>query len=208
MSDYLNRSPTLYVKSTLNYNGEIVMATYVTSDWHFYHKKMLDGTIETRPPEYMSILLHNYDKVVCLMDTVYFLGDMCFQPFLYKEVFARTMRELKGDKHLVRGNHDDFKRFPDTFWLEDCGFTSVSTTYIILGRYLLSHFPMIPVDARFSMETNTIKNTFDSDPSILYNVHGHTHSKAIADGRLICACPEQTDYSPVELSNALLYTDT
>lgn len=48
-------------------------------------------------------LTENWNSVVHPTDTVYHLGDFCFQD---KEAAIQTIKRLNGKKHLILGNHD------------------------------------------------------------------------------------------------------
>ena len=48
-------------------------------------------------------LINNYNECVKPGDTVYMLGDICFQP---RKKLMETLYRLNGNKHLIYGNHD------------------------------------------------------------------------------------------------------
>lgn len=93
---------------------------YYTADLHFCHKNVLD--LCNRPyedvEEMNECLIESWNKKVTSEDYVYILGDVGF-PRNQSEVLKITeiMKRLKGNKVLIRGNHDykllkseDFKK--------------------------------------------------------------------------------------------------
>lgn len=137
---------------------------YFTADWHLLHRFFTDPTHprfrgEHRPQHYQSLILDRYAYTVTDGDTAYILGDVLFQPHTSRNWFAHIAQTLPGRKILVRGNHDDAKRFPDKYWIEECGFASVLPLCATFGAALLSHFPMVqdtPGDLRYKREVQQI----------------------------------------------------
>ena len=78
---------------------------FYISDLHFGHQNCL--TFDNRPfkdlEEMQNILVHNWNSVVSSGDHVYILGDMFWKN---NETTWDILRELKGNKHLILGNHD------------------------------------------------------------------------------------------------------
>lgn len=79
--------------------------TWFTSDLHFGHKNILKFTRRPWPTvDEMDVgLIDNWNNVVAPGDTVYIVGDFSFHKH------QRTMEilaVLRGQKHLVKGNHD------------------------------------------------------------------------------------------------------
>ena len=83
------------------------METYFISDCHFGHKNIIKYC--NRP--YSSIeemdedLINRWNKKVHKNDIIYIVGDL----FYFSIENAKSVLDrLKGRKHLIRGNHDDF----------------------------------------------------------------------------------------------------
>ena len=78
---------------------------YVAGDLHFGHAnicgfRQIDSlTTEEQHREY---LITRWNHVITKRDIVYVLGDACFN-----EESLEHIARLKGNKILVRGNHDD-----------------------------------------------------------------------------------------------------
>ena len=144
---------------------------YFTSDPHYWHRKVIEYC--NRPfetVEDMNITLMNYyNSIVTNADTVYFLGDFAFAG---TKKIAEILRELKGNKILILGNHDyqvkaarwkelGFKEVYNSFTLEHNGFI-----------FKMSHFPWkgSAHDKRnyTQLEKDMSKGTF--------LLHGHVHN--------------------------------
>lgn len=88
------------------------MTIYITSDWHFGHKNICgeEGFCKTRrhfktPEEMNQAIIDAHNSVVTDEDTVYHLGDLSMN-MKKKELFHDFLTKLKGQLHLVKGNHD------------------------------------------------------------------------------------------------------
>lgn len=113
---------------------------FYISDTHFGHYNIM--RFDNRPfssvEEMDKALIDNWNSVVDTYDTVYILGDFCW---LKEDRWIKILRQLKGHKVLIRGNHDlkhmsqqlrnmfqDIKNYKE---VKDGG-----------KRVLLSHYPM------------------------------------------------------------------
>lgn len=178
---------------------------FVIADTHFGHTnswakfKRPDGS-PLRPfsstEEMDETMVERWNSVVRPQDHVYHLGDVC----IAKHNLDICLR-LNGHKRLVRGNHDIFK----TKDYLRVGFEEIYGCRVFLPNEqqgipgaILSHIPLHP----------------DSVKRWAINVHGHTHDKGVTlptdipelrtfDPRYICVSVEQTDYTPVLLSDLL-----
>lgn len=87
-------------------------STYITSDLHFGHKRILEFAQEFRQyhnvEEMNEDLISRWNEVVCPEDTIYNLGDLCF--YYNKEKVKNIIRRLNGKHHLILGNHDQALR--------------------------------------------------------------------------------------------------
>lgn len=78
---------------------------YYISDMHIGHKNVLkfDGRPFQSVEEMNETLIVNWNRKVTDEDDVWVLGDFCYRsekdPALY-------LKQLKGKKHLIIGNHD------------------------------------------------------------------------------------------------------
>ena len=154
------------------------MNVFLTADTHFGHagvcKFLNEDGSKLRPwddpLEMDEEMVKRWNAVVKPTDKVYHLGDV---------VIARRalviLGRLNGDKVLLKGNHDIFKLSDYLKYFRDV------RAYHVMDRMLLSHIPVHP----------------DSKGRFVANVHGHTHSRALADPWYQCVCVEHTDYAPI-----------
>jgi calcineurin-like phosphoesterase family protein len=102
-------------------------------------------------------LIHNWNDRVQPSDSVYFLGDFSFGN---PEETGEILRQLRGHKHLVTGNHDRRGRAEKTDW--DFYFNS-RQDYMRLKyegkKFVLCHFP------------------FESWERGYVHLHGHSHGE-------------------------------
>jgi len=81
--------------------------TWITSDLHYFHKKIMEHCPKTRPwgsvEEMNEALLEAWNASIKSNDIIYFLGDFSFGK---AEETEKILRKLNGQKYLVRGNHD------------------------------------------------------------------------------------------------------
>jgi calcineurin-like phosphoesterase family protein len=154
--------------------------TYMVSDLHFGHRRIMEFAGDYRQGddwyENMHITIALWNSIVTKRDTVYVLGDVCFD----KEQLY-LLDELKGNKILVRGNHDtgNAEKFLKYF-------SDVKGLHSYKG-YWLSHAPIHPNELRGRK-----------------NIHGHVHQNSIrnaygeVDDRYINVCIENTGGVPVK----------
>ena len=78
---------------------------YITSDWHFGH----DRDFIYQPRGFSSVgemneeIIAKYNEIVKPEDDVYVLGDLMLG---CNEVGLHCIKNLKGNIHVIRGNHD------------------------------------------------------------------------------------------------------
>ncbi len=160
---------------------------WLVADTHFNHAKMVEYG---RPADFEVRLWDNL-KVVQDGDILIHLGDFCIGND--RENHERFMREVKGKKVLVRGNHDK----KSDSWLYKAGWDFVCKEF--KSRYF------------------GIKCTFTHIPiprnETAYNFHGHTHGDAHRDEEFCNyydksfhkeVAMELTGYRPILLTQKLL----
>lgn len=88
------------------------MANYYISDLHLFHKNVTDegSNFENRPfktlEEMHKTIKENWNGVVTNADHVYILGDLSWKE---NEDVIQFVSTLRGNKHLILGNHDTVK---------------------------------------------------------------------------------------------------
>ena len=115
--------------------------TYFTSDQHFGHFNII--RLSRRPfktvEEMDETMVERWNAKVRSDDTVYVLGDLFFRAATVEPILKR----LKGQKHLILGNHDP--SWTDRVDLADY-FESVQTLKegSVDGRLVtMCHYPML-----------------------------------------------------------------
>ncbi len=166
------------------------MAKFVFSDPHFNSERII--SLGHRPfkdvYDMNKTLIRNYNSVVGKQDICYWLGDVMYDAS--KEKVANILRQLRGRKYLIMGNHD--RGHSETWWLS-CGFDKVFShpIYDAENYIILSHEPL---------------EEFGNTPPIA-NIHGHIHIQPYDfsnHAQCINVCVEKTGYKPVPLSNPFI----
>jgi calcineurin-like phosphoesterase family protein len=127
---------------------------YVTSDHHFGHDKMANLRGYANAQSFAEAYVQAHNSVVQEHNAVVFLGDVCMSPGS-----LNIIKELRGTKHLVLGNHDQFTQAQ---YLE-AGFKSVNAMLFSgSAKVVLTHYPVHPCYFSFRQAD-------------WVNIHGHTH---------------------------------
>lgn len=123
------------------------MSNFYISDLHFFHKNVTNegSNFDDRPfdtlEEMHKVLKENWNNVVTGADHVYILGDMCWKE---NEDAIKLVSTLKGNKHLILGNHDKAKeqRYRQLF-VEILSYKEIQDT--LNGNpinVVMSHYPI------------------------------------------------------------------
>lgn len=167
---------------------------WVVSDTHFGHEKIL-GYEKIRGDRWKSVLEMDEELVALWNDTVsdgdrvYHLGD-----FGFGKDCLKVVRQLKGHKVLVMGNHDKFEAWEYV----RAGFEDVKGVVTMGKEWVMTHIPIISSELRWKL-----------------NIHGHLHSGSVGlydnegeylgeDPRYRCVSVERTGFRPVELESLLV----
>jgi len=160
---------------------------YVISDTHFGHENSLKWTDDKgnklRPfntlEELNNTIITNWNNIINPEDHVYHLGDV-----VINKKYLELVKELKGHKRLIAGNHDIF----DNKLYYEAGFEKITGVRVFPAlKAILSHIPIHP---------DCLKDEW-------INVSGHLHSNSLSDRRYINVSVEQTNYTPVLLEEIL-----
>lgn len=126
--------------------------TWIITDTHFGHDNIIKYC--SRPENFAEIIDNFWIRNVGRNDLVIHLGDVAW-PRWWRE---NKLKDLPGQKVLVRGNHDD----KSIYWYMNKGF-------------------MLAVDS-FSMKVSGMDILFTHEPVIFHthdiNIHGHLHNGA------------------------------
>lgn len=139
------------------------MSVWFCSDLHFGHEKIGKFRNEILDEgDNRNRIIQEWKDCVSKRDDVYVLGDVAFTMDTVGD-FA----DLKGRKHLVRGNHDKLdtqvylKYFEGVYGL------------LKYKEFWLSHAPIHPDELRGRV-----------------NLHGHVHYHSVDDKRYFNCCVE------------------
>lgn len=151
------------------------MAVLFTSDLHLGHNTIIAtcnrneetcGRSFSTIEEMNSFLIEKWNAKVNDDDDIYILGDLSYRSGVSVKTY---LKQLKGRKHLIEGNHDynweknivDLTEF----------FVSVSKLEVIKidnKMITLCHYPLL--------EWNGSRRAKNQDTSISWLIHGHIHN--------------------------------
>lgn len=111
---------------------------FFTSDTHFSHKNIIRHN--NRPfeniEEMNAALIDNWNSKVTDNDEIYFLGDFCFGN---KKQHNEIFHQLRGVKHLIKGNHDKDDIVDHMPWQSISYYKEVKFQRHLI---ILCHYPM------------------------------------------------------------------
>ena len=154
------------------------MAIWVTSDFHFNHKNILNTCRKFESiEEHNEYIIKQYNSVVGKDDLVYVLGDAAWNPL--KESKALIER-LHGRKILIIGNHDQ----GSIGAYKSIGFIDVINHPVYYSsKIILSHYPV----------QECYNNPF------CINVHGHLHQAVLTLPNYFNCNIELHDFKPINM---------
>lgn len=137
---------------------------YFISDTHFGHSQIIKSRSQFQSIEEMDeFIISRYNSRVYRDDVVYITGDYSFRSS--KERVEYSLKQLRGRKILVTGNHDDYwiKRYPELLsYFEEVYFDYHVLPRKMKGRVItVCHFPLL--EFRGSRDDTG------------YCIHGHIH---------------------------------
>jgi calcineurin-like phosphoesterase family protein len=142
------------------------LRTWLTSDIHFFHKNII--LYCDRPysdfNEMNEKIIAEWNRVVLPEDRVILVGDLSAGLGKQHAELAEIIGQLRGHKHLVRGNHDH----ETDDWYLSAGFERV-TDWLLEDGKLFIHKPATDMNP----EVTQICNSLEYD----IIVHGHIHDK-------------------------------
>ena len=120
---------------------------YYIADTHFGHQNIIH--LVNRPfqttEEMDKTIIQNWNSVVTDNDEVYIIGDLCFRNAKAPEEY---LKQLKGRKYLILGNHDAEIRiqmssngkFPGLIWIKDYAEIKDGDRKVILFHYPMAEW--------------------------------------------------------------------
>ena len=157
-----------------------------TADWHFFHKNIIKYCDRPFKQEkhMRNAFINNFNETVGKGDTTFVLGDVAMLGGSQWERLRGVIQKLNGTKHLIYGNHDEFR------WQRyvDVGFTTVHSAL------WLKEDGLNLVMAHDSAIFCTL------DPGVVF-LHGHIHTlyKSIPDQRVVNVGVDVWDYKPINI---------
>lgn len=156
------------------------MKIFVTSDTHFNHVNIINYC--HRPfsgvDEMNAAIEHNWNSIVDEQDTIIHLGDFAMAD--RKSSFP-ILERLKGNKILVKGNHDEKSIYQHPAWSEVVDYKEIKLEGY---RFVLCHYPFISWKG---LQHGSI------------NVHGHCHGMLPRTKQQIDVGVDCFNFTPVEL---------
>jgi len=142
------------------------------ADLHFGHAVAATHRGFDSVDEHDKWIISQWNSVVGKNDLTFVLGDITLN-----QKFLPLMKKLKGNKHLIMGNHDDFSIHRYLLYF--------NKVYGILKYkgFWLSHAPIKEGSLR-------------GKP----NIHGHTHGRESYNFPYICVCVDSLDGVPIEFT--------
>lgn len=172
---------------------------WYTSDTHFGHSKVIEFC--KRPfkdvQEMDHEMIRRWNAVVKDGDTIWHLGDFAFCGAIRA---SEILSQLKGQKILIRGNHDHWK--PEKY--KRLGFFEVYDLQVT-PNFLMSHFPYIGEEIDKRKFEQQLEDKGD------WLLHGHVHCSWKNKKRMINVGVDQWSFAPVgekELLDLMQATQT
>jgi len=176
------------------------MANWYTADTHFNHANIISFC--NRPfhtlDEMHEALISNWNSLVAKDDTVYFLGDFCFEP--KKSLVLKWIAKLNGHIILIRGNHDHkyTRKAFSLNWHDELE--------IQIGKYncILTHRPLYPDG--WEVPKRDITNHFARSAAYKkydFIISGHIHGLRLWTGRSLNVGVDIHDFTPLSEANIL-----
>lgn len=162
-------------------------------DWHFCHDK--DFIWKARGfnsvGEMNEAIVERHNARVAPEDMVYVLGDCALGD---TATAIEYIKKMNGYKILIIGNHDTEKKIQN--YIKEDIFKDIQFGARVKAskrtRFFLSHYP-------------SLVNNFD-DPTNVWNISAHTHSKEkfeIKDKKIYCVSLDAHDCCPVNIETIL-----
>lgn len=149
---------------------------------HLGHENMAKHRGFLKAQDMNEYIIYMWNTVVSKNDCVYVLGDITME----KTRDYPLLKELKGIKNIVLGNHDLKNHIPELLKYVQ----GVAGMINYKNEFILTHCPIHPSELQFRR--------------FRYNIHGHNHDIPIPDKRYINVSCEQLNYEPIEFEQLKL----
>ena len=141
---------------------------WATSDLHLFHDRPFVWQARgfSSVEEMNKAIVEKWNSVVGENDVVYLLGDLMLDKRKEKEALD-LLASLKGEIHIIRGNHDTDSRVAQYLLLDNVHSVLYADMVVYKKyRFYISHYP--------SFTGNLSK---ESLRQMAINLFGHTHQK-------------------------------
>ncbi len=171
--------------------------TYITSDQHFFHPKIIEYCERPFSDEFImnDEMLIKWNETVQPEDLVFHLGDLTASLKGRLEELKFIVKNLNGTKILIRGNHDYLDR--DEYL--EMGFTDV-VEYIEIGKMFLCHYPMKLAGVNpdwISDKERELEKIYKKSKCTTI-IHGHHHTRNYGENRFNVSV-DLHDFAPVNI---------
>ena len=114
-----------------------IMSVWFSADLHADHDNIIE--ICNRPfknvNEMVKTYIENHNQLIKPKDEFFFLGDLMIGKNF--SLGQKILKNLNGKKHIILGNHDDFRAHTYV----SMGFESAHTSYMFSSEIYLNHDP-------------------------------------------------------------------
>lgn len=145
---------------------------YFAGDGHLGHRRICKYRPEFDTNEEHDIAVLKAFDHVTKRDKSFFTGDWVFEKYALD-----IISQIRGDKHLVLGNHDRLELMPDMLKV----FNTISGDFKY-KEFWVTHIPI---------HSDEMRGRF--------NIYAHTHNHTIKDWRYFCTSMEQINFRAVSL---------
>lgn len=154
------------------------MTIHFTSDTHFGHKRIIE--LAKRPfasvEEMDAALIARWNAAVRPGDIIYHLGDFAFSDH------TPYLQQLKGDKHLLLGNHDHSNRVNKA-----------------KGWSSISHYKELKIDDTQLILFHYNLRVWNKSHHGSIHLYGHSHNNLLGDSQSCDVGVDAWLYQPVPL---------
>lgn len=187
---------------------------FYTSDLHFGTTSLLkNGKFQERPFETVeennAELIKRWNSKVTNADHVYILGDVGKRGFA--NMHPECISQLKGNKHLILGNHDDVSdlRIRQLFQ-EICDYKEI-TDFVDnkSAKLVLSHYPILNWNGQHKGTIHLYGHLHNTNEEVLYQkfLTMFNEERPPKEGETLCRAYNvgtcHWNYEPVTLKEIL-----
>ena len=175
------------------------MAIWFTADTHFNHENVIEYSARPyRDIEHMTEqLVTNWNNKVSNGDTVYHLGDFALSfGAKHRELISQLLGRLKGQKWLIKGNHDRKEVTDNALWTKvlDYHELKVDRGGEHKQRIVMSHYAM---------------RVWNQCHRGAWMLHGHSHGNLVdVGGKTMDVGVDCRGYAPVSIEDVAAFMET